>query len=339
VSDKTEEPTPRRLKKARESGDSPASLALAQSAALVAAILLLPGAVGAASQRFGELVNQALSGGARPNAAALAFDVVALSAPLLVGVAAVSALLMFVQTGGVVSAARLTPRLDRLDPVEGLRALFRPDRLFLLLRALATAAATGSIAFVVLRDHAGDVAQSTGNAAAIVPLVSSLAKQLTLGAAVVAIAFGIVDLVVTARAFRTRLRMSKDEVKREYREAEGDPEVKAKRRRAHLEALAGSMLNAVKEATVVIVNPTHLASALRYVDGEDSAPKVVALGQGELARRIVEAAQAYGVPCVRDVPVARALSELEIGDEIPEALYEAVAEILREVLEPREPSV
>jgi flagellar biosynthesis protein FlhB len=97
------------------------------------------------------------------------------------------------------------------------------------------------------------------------------------------------------------------------------------------------VLNAVKEATVVVVNPTHLANALRYVDGEDAAPKVVAIGQGELARRIVEAAHAYGIPCVQDVPVARALAELEVGDEIPEALYEAVAEILRTVMENARP--
>jgi FlhB-like protein len=89
----------------------------------------------------------------------------------------------------------------------------------------------------------------------------------------------------------------------------------------------------MREATVVVINPTHLANALRYVEGEDAAPRVVAAGEGELARRIVEAARAYGIPCIQDVPVARALAELEVGDEIPEALYEAVAEILREVMQ------
>jgi FlhB-like protein len=90
------------------------------------------------------------------------------------------------------------------------------------------------------------------------------------------------------------------------------------------------MVAAVKQATIVIVNPTHLATALHYQEEEDEAPRVVAQGQGDLARRMIEAAHAYGVPVVRDLPVARALSELEIGDEIPEELYEAVAEILRE---------
>jgi flagellar biosynthesis protein FlhB len=126
--------------------------------------------------------------------------------------------------------------------------------------------------------------------------------------------------------------MSKDEVKREHRESEGDPEIKAARRRAHHEALAGSMIAAVKDATVLIVNPTHLATALRYDDNEDEAPLVIAHGEGDLARRLIEAAHAYNVPVVRDVPVAHALKELTLGEQIPEALYEAVAEVLRELV-------
>jgi len=335
---KTEEPTPRRLRKAREQGDGPTSFALVQAAALGAALLIVPSAVAATSSRAAELVRSALKGDARPSAAAVALDVIMLSAPLLIGVAAVAGLVTLVQTGGVVSASRLTPRLSRLDPVEGFLALFRLDRAWALIRALSTAVLVGWLTVSVLRDHAADLARSAGNPEAIVPLVGALGRELGLAALLVALLFGAVDLAVTARAWRSRLRMTKDEVRREHREAEGDPDVKARRRRAHQEAIVGATLNAVKDATVVIVNPTHLANALRYVDGEDAAPKVVALGRGELAQRIVEAAHAYGVPCIQDVPVARALAELDVGDEIPEALYEAVAEILREILEPRAPS-
>jgi len=335
---KTEEPTPRRLRKARDEGDSPTSNALVQAAALGAALLIAPSAVAATSARAAALVRSALAGDVRPQAAAIALDVIALTAPILVGVAAVAALVTLVQTGGVVSAARFAPRLSRLDPVEGFSALFRLDRVWALVRALLTAVLVGWLTLAVLRDHAADLALSAGNRDAIVPLVGALGRELGLGALLVALIFGAVDLAVVARAWRSRLRMTKDEVRREQREAEGDPEMRAKRRRAHQEAIVGATLNAVKDATVVIVNPTHLANALRYVDGEDAAPKVVALGRGELAQRIVEAAHAYGVPCIQDVPVARALAELEVGDEIPEALYEAVAEILRELIESHERS-
>jgi FlhB-like protein len=93
--------------------------------------------------------------------------------------------------------------------------------------------------------------------------------------------------------------------------------------------LASVTLASIKNASVVVVNPTHLACALKYKEDEDGAPVVLASGEGDLAERIVRAARDYGVPIVRDVPLAHALRELEIGDSIPEALYEAVAEILR----------
>jgi flagellar biosynthesis protein FlhB len=125
--------------------------------------------------------------------------------------------------------------------------------------------------------------------------------------------------------------MSKADVKREHKESEGDPQQKAARERAHHEMLASVAIANVRQASVVIVNPTHIACALRYdEEGGDEAPTLVASGRGELARRIIEAAAQYGVPVLRDVPLARALVELEIGDEIPPELYEAVAEILRE---------
>ena len=126
--------------------------------------------------------------------------------------------------------------------------------------------------------------------------------------------------------------MSKDEVRREHKEAEGDPQHKAARERAYHELLAQATVANVRTASVVVVNPTHLACALRYDEKEgDEAPVVVASGEGELAARIVREAEAYGVPVVRDVPLARALVELQVGEVIPEALYEAVAEVLREI--------
>jgi FlhB-like protein len=126
-----------------------------------------------------------------------------------------------------------------------------------------------------------------------------------------------------------RLKMTVGEVKRERKDSEGDPQVKAGRERARRELLAQATLLTVKDASIVVVNPTHLACALKYKDDEDQAPIVVASGEGDLAERIVRAARDYGIPVVRDVPLAQALRELEVGDVIPEALYEAVAEILR----------
>ena len=331
---KTEEPTPRRLRRARELGDSPVSPALGQALALLTAVLLAPAALVACGARAALLLRAALAGAASVEPArTLAVEVVSLSAPLLLAVAATVVAVGLWQTGGVVSGARLAPDFARLDPVAGARNLFKADRLFALLRALLAAGAAAGVGLWLLRAHAADFAEAPGNELAASALALALGRSLGVTVALVGVGLGLVDLVIVHRLWRSRHRMSKDEVRREFREAEGDPEVRAQRRRAHQQALTGSIVNAVRDATVVVLNPTHLASALRYVEEEDAAPRVVAQGEGELARYIVEAARAYGIPCVRDVPVARALRELEIGDEIPEALYEAVAEILRELMQ------
>lgn len=338
MAEKSEEPTPRRLRRARAEGDSPLSAAFGQSLGLLVAVLLVPGALAATAARAASLFHATFAAGttgAEGAATTLAAEVVSLSAPLLLAVAGTSVALGWVQTGGIVSFGKLAPRLERLDPAQGIKNLFRGERLFALARALVGSALAAFVSFSVLKNHAADVAQAAGNELAVGPLVATLGKELGVLVALAGVGIALVDLVVTHRAWRARHRMSKDEIRREFREAEGDPEVRAKRRRAHQEALAGSIVNAVREATVVIVNPTHLASALRYVEELDEAPKVVAQGEGELARAIVAAAHAYGIPCIQDVPIARALRELEIGDEIPEVLYEAVAEILRTVSETR----
>jgi flagellar biosynthesis protein FlhB len=339
MADKSEEPTPRRLRRARAEGDSPLSAALGQSLALLVAVLLVPAALAATAARSAELFRGILAGTsgatATPSgaAASLALDVITLSAPVFAAVAAVAIALGLVQTGGVVRFGRAAPDWTRLDPVAGLKNLVRGERLLALVRSLVGAGLALWLTAVVLRAHAADVAATAGNELAVAPLLVALGKKLGVAVALVGVGLAVLDRVVVERAWRARHRMTKDEIKREYRQAEGDPEVRARRRRAHQEALTGSIVNAVREATVVIVNPTHLASALRYVEDLDTAPKLVAQGEGELARRIMEAARAYGIPCIHDVPLARALRELELGDEIPEALYEAVAEILRTLLE------
>src|SRR5690606_27808141 len=257
---------------------------------------------------------------------------------LIVTAAFASGALSFIQSGGLFAPSRIAPDLSRLDPISGLRNLFSVERLFSIARALVAATAIGLFAYSVLRDVLPALAGTPGQLRSALALAGDTAAGLARNAALIGLALGIVDWAVVRHAHRRRLRMSRDEVRRDLREDQGDPEIKAARRRAHQEVLLSAQLRAVEKARVVIVNPTHLAVALGYDEAIDAAPKVLALGQGEIARRIVDAARAYGVPVVRDVPVARALNELEVGDEIPEALYEAVAEILREVWEAENPA-
>jgi type III secretion protein U len=331
MSDKTESPTPRRLRKARGEGDSPVSQALVQSASFVAALAVAPALIAALVVRWGALFGSALSDPTATGVAALmAREVVWLSAPVLAAAAVAALLTGLVQTGGTFTLKRLAPDLTKLNPVRGLGQLVSVPRLLGIARAMVTALLVGYLAYRSLRNSAPDLAATAGNLGAGVAVTALLLKRLAWDAALLGVALAGVDALATFYSWQRRLRMSKHEVRQEHRESEGDPEIKAARRRAHEEALRGTTIAAVKEATVLVVNPTHLATALAYREESDQAPRVVAQGRGEFAQRMIEAARAFGVPVVRDLPVAQALQDLEVGDEIPEALYEAIAEILRD---------
>lgn len=343
MSDKTEDPTPRRLRKAREEGDSGASGHAAQAVAFVAAVAVAPSAVRALASRTSEDLRAAIGAASRPDLA-VRFDVqslgttlVALSLPMLLAAGVAGAVAHVVQTGGGIATKKLAPKIERLNPAEGLRALFSSTRLFAVARSLVAGGIVAWIAWRALGDHVVDIARLAGRERSIGIVVGEVAGGVAWRAAIAGLALGAIDVLVTRRAWINKLRMSKDEVRREYKETEGDPQIKAARERAHRELLAQATIANVRSATVVVVNPEHIACALRYDEKEgDEAPVVVASGQGDLAARIIRAAHDYGVPVVRDVPLARALVELEVGDAIPEALYEAVAEILREAWQDEE---
>jgi flagellar biosynthesis protein FlhB len=252
---------------------------------------------------------------------------------VLVVASVASAILCLVQTGGFLATKKLSPQLDRLNPFQGVKQLFSGARLFAVARALVSGSIVAWIAYRLLRAHIVDLARTSGRVGAAAAVAGSLAHALARDAALVGIALGVVDILVVRRGWMKRLRMTKEEVRREVKESEGDPQIKQARQRAHQEVLTAATIASVRTASVVVVNPTHLACALRYDGGEDGAPVVVASGEGDLAARILRAAHEFGVPVVRDVPLARALRELSVGDQIPEALYEAVAEILREAWE------
>ena len=334
MSDKTEAPTPRRLRRARQEGDNPISASLTQALVFLVVLALVPSAFRLVAERVTLRLREALSFQAVSfSPSTLALDVALLSLPLLLAGALIASAAGVAQTGGSVAFKKLSPDLNRANPISGLKNLVRAERIVALVRSLAGTVLVAWLAVKLVVAELGSLAAGVGQLLPSAALALVIIERLAWAAGIVGLALALFDLLAVRYSWLKRLRMSQDEVKREYREAEGDPDIKAARQRAHRELLAGASLNAIKEATVVIVNPTHLATALKYHEGEDRAPKILTQGAGDLARRIVEAAHAYGVPVVRDIPVARALSELEIGEEIPEELYEAVAEVLREVFE------
>jgi flagellar biosynthesis protein FlhB len=256
---------------------------------------------------------------------AAALAVARLSAPPALVALVAAAVAGLLQTGGHVALAPLAPRLDRLDPIRGLARRCSSARLAALALGFAKAALVAAALLSGWRVTAAALAQlpragSPGDAAVL--LLWPLACRLVL----VLLLLGALDLLLVRWRYRRRLRMSRDEVKREAREQEGDPRRRAEQRRHH-RALAQA--DPLGRATCLVVNPTHVAVALHHRRGGGEAPRVLAKGTGAAAARLRARARRAGIPIVRDPPLARALHRLaEVGDEIPEELYDAAAALL-----------
>jgi type III secretion protein U len=251
--------------------------------------------------------------------------VLRLSAPPLLAALVAALAVGLLQTGGLLSAAPLAPKLERLNPARGLGRLLSAERLttvgISVLKAalvVALAAASWGPATAALSQLPRAVAPERAIGALLWPLAGRLGALL--------LGFGALDLLLARWRHQRRLRMSRDELRRELREQEGDPALRAERRRAH-RALAEAA--PLARATCLVVNPTHVAVALHHQRGSGEAPRVLAKGTGAAAARLRAQARRAAIPIVHDPPLARALHRLaEVGDEIPEELYDAAAAVL-----------
>lgn len=341
MSDKTEPPTPRRLRRARERGDSGASAYAGQAVAFVVAVAMAPSVVRSLAAFATTDLRAAIARAAsvqgvvdlEVDAAGLGSRILSLSLPMLVAVGATAVVVQVLQTGGVVATSRIAPQIGRLDPLAGARALVSVPRLFAVARSLVACLVVGWLTVDAVRSHVVDWARVAGRPSWIPFVVSDSAGGLARRAAMVGLLLAVVDVVVTRRAWWQRLRMTPSEARREQRDAEGDPQVKAARKRAHQEMLAQATVASARHATVVVVaDLPQLACALRYdVARGDEVPVVLATGQGNLAERIAQVARDAGVPVVLEAPLAGTLVEIEAGDPIPESLYAAVARILKDL--------
>ncbi len=330
MAERTHDPTAKKLREARGKGDVARAPLVAGALGLFAALALVPTILRALLGRLAHTLND-LQPVSSLDPWSLGLSVVALVAPLavtLIAFAVVSAL----ATGSLTfSPSRLAPDPSRLDPFAGLRNLVDKSRIW--------GAARGLVVLLALVWMLGNVVYESirwsnvaaGGPASALELAMRFARRIVVSAAVLAALVAVVDVLVGRQLWLGRLRMTRDEVMREHKEGEGDPELKRRREELHHELVAAEAVSAVRDATVLVVNPTHLACALKYAgtSGDEEAPQLTAKGDGALAARMIETARFYGIPIIRDVPVARALFELENGTEIPEALYEAVAEVLR----------
>ncbi len=257
------------------------------------------------------------------------FTVVLLTGPVVVAAAIAGGLTDFLQVGPLFSQDALMPKLEKLNPLAGLKNMFTKKQLVELLKSTLKMSIAAYVVYGVVRDALPLVMTSMrGDSTLSLAILGELVYRVTTRIALLFLIFAIFDVWWQRRAFMKDLMMSKDEVKREYKESEGDPHHKAKRKEMHHEILEGAMMNQVKKSNVVVTNPDHVAVALLYDREHDAAPRVVAKGIDSKAEAIKALAKEADVTMLRNVPLAHALLRLEVGQEIPEELYDAVAEVL-----------
>lgn len=332
---KTEEPTQKRLDDARRRGEIAVAGEM-RHAAMFAGVLIVGGmlavAAAQAMQGLADMIEHAGDSPLDPGAARrVAFDSLALTGRILLAPMAI--LLAAAVVGGLaqgrptIAWARVAPKWNKLDPFSGLKRIFNVTE---FLKTLAKFAAVGIAAVWVLGPDIGALALAAQlDASGLAKLAGALAFKLTAAVAVIVGVIALLDTVHQRFAFMKKMRMTKQEVKDEHSDAEGDPHIKAKRRAIALERSRRRMMADVPKATVVIANPTHFAVALQYEHGVTAAPLVLAKGVDAVALRIRAVAEEAGVAVVENPPLARALhATSEIGKPIPVEHYAGVAEVI-----------
>jgi len=337
--EKTEKPTSKRLEEARKKGQVAKSPEVSSALILIGSlgVLVFGGAwmfwrlAEFMHGVFGNLGTIAVEG-----ASATAFlleifeQIFVLLMPLMGVLLIVGIGANLMQVGFLFTLEPFTPKLSKFNPISGMKNLVSLKSTVELLKSMLKILFIGAIAYAVLMGEMemlpSLMAMSVGQ---ILSFIGTASLKILLYVAVAMLAMSVLDFVYQKWQYTKDLMMSKQEVKDEWKQTEGDPRIKGKIRQAQREMAMRRMMQAVPDADVIITNPTHLAIALKYNAEEMVAPQVAAKGAALIAERIKEIARENGVPTVENKPLAQVLyKSCEIGETIPDTLYRAVAEIL-----------
>ncbi len=344
--EKTEQPTQKRLKDARKKGQVSKSQDLSSALLLLAAVgflWLVGNFIGTfAVDSIREQVQWAATfKGAMTEEvvfSALLKGLISFAlilAPLFIVVWVFAFTVNYLQVGSLFAPESIKPKFSKLNPAEGFKSKFLKMRPYVelgktLLKMIITAVVVGNVLWGAKADI---VMLTTKPIDVAVTFTFGLVIQIGFLVGLAFLVLGAADYFLQNYLHKRDLRMTKHEVKEEFKETEGNPLIKSQRRMLHRELLSEGMAAAVQKADVVVANPTHVAVALMYERGKSEAPIVVAKGADLMAAQIRKLAKEARIPITRDIPLARALYELELDDEIPEELFEAVAVVLRWVYE------
>ena len=342
-SQKTEEPTSKRLQEARKKGDVATSREVQNwfmlFAATVMLVFLAPGMAAAIARTLRQFLAAPHAYEVEPDTLRTVFfetvggigSILALPALLLITAALAASL---VQHGFLFAPERLKPDLKKISPIAGMKRLFSLRSVAEFLKGLLKIAIVGTVAVLLMLPVISELPSVPGKSVADnLGMIHALAVRMLAGVVAVLALIAGLDFMYQRFEHSKKLRMTKQEVKDEYKQTEGDPHVKARLRAIRIERARQRMMQAVPEADVVITNPTHYAVAIKYDVEEMPAPKVVAKGVDQVAERIRAVAEEHGVPIVENPPLARALhAAVDLDEEIPAEHYRAVAEVIAYVM-------
>ena len=339
MSEKTEEPSAKKLRDARKKGEVARSKDFTQTLLILSLFGYLVANADRIIRSFGEmvLVPSTLTGLNFLDAANTAWtklsqEATAILMPVILIVIGVGIFGEMMQVGVLLAFEALKPSGKKLDVVSNLKNIFSKKSLIDFIKSLVKIGILSTIVFILLRDNLGNMmsiprAGLPGVANAIGAMMRSMLIYLSVAYTTLALA----DFGWQRYSHRKGLMMSKDEVKQEYKESEGDPHIKQHRRHLHQEMLSEEVsVERAKTATAVITNPTHIAVTIYYEKDETPLPVVSAMGEGNLAQRMIDAAKEAGVPVTQNIPLARSLFySATVSHYIPSDLIEPVAEVLK----------
>lgn len=337
--ERSEAPTPKRRQEARERGEVVRSTEVNSALVLLATFGALVVGGGVTAQVLVGTLQQGLHLGGRVDLGAegvrsllvgASWDFARAAAPIVLVAALVGLLANLAQVGFLLTPKAIGWRWDRVNPLRGLQTLVSTRGAIEALKALLKLAILGAVAYWTLAPSWERLPALAGmDLLAVVDWEIDIASRLAFRVVAAFCVLAAADYGYQRWRHEKSLRMSRHEVQEEGRQQEGNPQIRARVRGLQQERSRRRMMDAVPKASVVVVNPTHIAVALQYENDRMRAPRVVAKGKRLIAERIVALARAAGVPIVQDIPLARALFKLvEIGGEVPVAFYRAVAKIL-----------
>lgn len=338
--DKTEAPTPKKRRDARKKGQVAKSQDLLMWSQLFLVSAMLPGAVSGAggaltevTERMGHLITTPNTDQAVSLLGHGFLTVFLAMAPFFGGLLLLTLVGGIGQTGGLFTKSGLKPKFDHLNPFKGIKRMVSPQSGWELGKLLLRTGILGAVAAPPVLDVTDELLLlGRPDLHSILPVLAGHGLAIIRNTSLAGLVLAVLDYVIAKRRIGKQLKMSKQEIKEEAKQSDGDPHMKAAIRSKQQQMSRNRMMAEVSTASAVIVNPTHYAVAIRYEPGV-SAPTVVAKGRGAVALRIREEAERHKVPIMKDIPLARALhAACELNQEIPVELYEAVARVLAVVM-------